>query len=182
MDFQIRFRPFKSEDVAFINSLRQNEALEDVLGNNKRPVSYERDVKWVQDVMMGDNQSIVYFAVTEVDSDEIIGYCSINEIDYRNGSCCYYSLKIDDSKKGNGYGAEITLRLMKYVFEELRMERCYGMVMENNSGSKRMFDKLSFTTEGLVRSSVYKNNQYNNQWLVSMLKDEYIEAKKKFDL
>ena len=181
MDFQIQLRPFRSDDAAFVNRLRQDEALEEVLGNNKRPVSYERDVKWVQDVMMGDNQHAVYFCVTKKDDDEIIGYASITDIDYRNGTC-YYSIKLDSAKCGKGYGTEAALKIVKYVFEELRMERCASWVLEHNVASIKMLEKVGYVKEGLSRNSLYKNNQYNNQWLFGIIKSDYEKIKIQYSL
>ena len=69
MDYQIDFRPFKVEDARFINDLRQLENVESLLVGNKRPVSFERDVKWVQDIIMNDSPTLIYFAVTEKGKD-----------------------------------------------------------------------------------------------------------------
>ncbi|SDY70291.1 GNAT family N-acetyltransferase, partial [Hymenobacter psychrophilus] len=94
MEFRIDFRPFRLEDAQFINDLRQLENMESMLVGNKRPVAFERDVKWVQDVMMNDSQTSIYFAIIESGKDEIVGYTSISEIDYRNGTCFWSGIKL----------------------------------------------------------------------------------------
>lgn len=82
MDFKIRFRAFQMEDVKFINRLRSDQAMDKLIGGMKRPVSLERDTKWVEDIIMKDNPTVIYFAVTLIDNNEIIGYTSISDIDY----------------------------------------------------------------------------------------------------
>jgi ribosomal-protein-alanine N-acetyltransferase len=173
MEFQIGFRPFRLEDARFVNDLRQLESTESLLGGNKRPVSYERDVKWVQDIMLGDSQTTIYFAVTEKGSDEIVGYASISEIDYRNGTCFWSGVKLDPRRAGRGWGTQVGLLIIKYAFDELRMERVKGEVLEVHDGAMRMMAKVGFHTEGLMRSSVFKNGKYHNQYLLSMIRADY---------
>jgi RimJ/RimL family protein N-acetyltransferase len=177
MEFRIKLRPFKREDAAFVNKLRQHENSENTVGGNKRPVSYERDVKWVEDIMLSDNQKVIYFALSYIENDDIIGYVSISDIDYRNGTCFWSGTKIDPTISSKGLGTESSVLLLRYIFEEMRMERCKGEALENNIGALRMLEKLGFKKEGLQRHSVYKNGQYNSQWILSMLKNEYISLK-----
>jgi ribosomal-protein-alanine N-acetyltransferase len=153
MEFQIGFRPFRLEDARFVNDLRQLESTESLLGGNKRPVSYERDIKWVQDIMLG--------------------YASISEIDYRNGTCFWSGVKLDPRRAGRGWGTQVGLLIIKYAFDELRMERVKGEVLEVHDGAMRMMAKVGFHTEGLMRSSVFKNGKHYNQYLLSMIRADY---------
>ena len=79
---------------------------------------------------MKDSQSAIYFAVTLAQDENIIGYTSITDIDYRNGSCFWSGIKIDPAKSGKGMGTQVARKVLKYVFEELRMERCKGECLE----------------------------------------------------
>ena len=182
MEFQISFRPFKSEDALFVNKLRQIEKMEELIGGAKRPVALERDVKWVQDIMMGDNQHMIYYAVTLQNDDAMIGYLSISDIDFRNGTCSFSGIKIDPTHSGKGLGTEVVLKSMKYVFEELRMERCVALCFDDNHASLKMFEKAGFKREGLMRNSIFKNGRHISQWMVSMIKEEYAAIKKDLDL
>lgn len=182
MEFRIKFRAFKMEDARFVNRLRQDEASESTVGGNKRPIAYERDVKWIQDIILGDSPNVIYFALTFKDSDDIIGYVSISEIDYRNGTCFWSGTKIDPTISSKGLGTESSLLLLKFIFEEMRMERCKGEALEDHVAALRMLEKVGFKKEGLQRHKVFKNGKYQNQWLLSMIREEYDELKKQYDL
>lgn len=182
MEFRIKFRSFEPEDAHFINRLRRDEAMEANIGGSKRHVSLERDKKWVNDVIFQDSQTVIYFAVTLIDSDEIIGYTSISEIDYRNGTCFWSGIKIDPKFNGQGFGVQIGLRVLKFVFEEMRMERCKGECLEHHSPVIRMLDKIGFVKEGLMRNMVYKNGVQNNQWLLSVVRSDYETIKAKYEI
>jgi [ribosomal protein S5]-alanine N-acetyltransferase len=137
MKFQIDFRALRLDDAKFINDLRRNESMESLIGGAKRPVAYERDLKWVEDLIMKDDPRVIYFAVTAAGSDEIIGYTSITDIDYRNGTCFWSGIKIDASKAGKGFGTEVAIKVSKYVFEELRMVRCKAECLEDHEAAKK---------------------------------------------
>ncbi len=182
MEFQIKFRPFRLSDAMFVNELRQIEDMERNIGSVKRPVSYERDLKWIEGLILNDDQKVIYFAVTPHDSDDIIGYTSISEIDYRNGTCFWSGIKISPLQSGKGIGTQVALKVLKYVFEELRMVRCKGECLENHEAVLKMLLKVGFKQEGLIRSSIFKNGVQHNQWLLSVIAVDYAEIKNKYNL
>lgn len=184
MKTDIFFRAFELRDAEFINSLRRIEQSENLIGGNKRFVSLEREKKWVEDLILNDYRDRFYVAICEKKSkdEQIIGYASITNIDYLNRNCFWNGLKIHPDYTGKGYGSQASLLLMKFVFEELNMERCMAHCIEDNHISKKMMEKAGFKLEALQRHSLFKNGKYHNMYVLSMLKDEYFEIKKKFDL
>jgi len=182
MKFNIKFRAFQKGDEIFINALRRNEDMEAKIGGVKRMVSIDREEKWVHDIIMNDNQSELYFAITEDASDEMIGYTSISEIDYRNGSCFWSGIKISPAMSGKGYGFETALRVVKHVFEEMRMVRCMAMCQEDHAVAMKLLIKTGYKKEGLMRKFLYKNGMHINEWLLSLTDDDYVGIKQKFDL
>jgi ribosomal-protein-alanine N-acetyltransferase len=170
------------DDARFINNLRQDEIMEKMLGGAIRPVSYERDLKWVDGLAMNDNQSIIYYAITTLHSDEIIGYTSISEIDYKNGTCFWSGIKVDAAKAGKGIGTQVALKILTQIFEQLRMVRCRAECLEHHTPALKMMLKVGYKQEGLMRKTLFKNGVYNNQWLCSVTDDDYAEIKQQFQL
>jgi ribosomal-protein-alanine N-acetyltransferase len=181
MEFDIKFRAFKMGDEKFINALRENEEMEQKIGGTKRFVSIDREAKWVHDIIMNDNQSAMYFAIILKNTDEMIGYLSISDIDYRNGSCFWSGIKISPNA-GDGYGAQAALLVLKYIFEEMRMVRCSGICQEENVKSLNMLTKVGFKKEGIMRKHLFKNGKYLNQWILSFIDDDYLTLKIKYNL
>lgn len=182
MEFQIKFRPFRLTDAKFVNDLRQIESMEKMIGGPTRPVSYERDTKWVDDLIMKDDPSNVYFVVTELDSDEIIGYTSVGSINFRHGTCEWGGIKLHPSVAGKGYGTQVGLKLVKFCFEELRMNRFGGECQEEHLPGLNLMLKCGFQKEGLMRKKLFKNGKANSQWLLSVTDDDYIAIKEKYNL
>lgn len=182
MEFEITFRAFRPEDAEFINSLRRNENMESRIGGSKRFVSIEREKQWIHELIMTDHPETLYLAICERGSDEILGYTSVSDIDYRNGSCFWSGIKISPEKEDYGYGFQVALLLLKYIFEEMRMERCSGQCLEEHKVMVRLLEKAGFKKEGLMRNYVFKNGSHKNTWLFSILKDEYIIIKNQYAL
>ena len=182
MDFNIDFRAFRLGDEVVINKLRTYRERESKVGGMKRFVSIDREAKWVHDIIMGDSQSSFYFAIVEIGQEEMIGYTSISDIDYRNGSCFWSGIKLIPECSGKGYGTQVALLILKYVFEELRMARCIGTCQENHIAALRLMEKVGYQKEGLMRKSLFKNGCHINQWLLSIADDDYKTIKVNFEL
>lgn len=182
MDFKIKFRAFRLGDEVFINRLREDDERENKVGGMKRYVSLDREAKWINEVIMGDSQTTIYLAITEIKSEEIIGYTSISDIDYRNGTCFWSGIKLAREYAGQGYGLQTALLVEKYVFEELRMVRCIGMCQEDHVGALKLMLKSGYKQEGLMRKHIFKNGKHINQWLLSITDDDYENLKQTYAL
>ena len=54
--------------------------------------------------------------------------------------------------RGRGYGTEAIALLTAHLFEELGAERVQASTAVDNSAMRRVFEKLGFTKEGVMRS------------------------------
>jgi RimJ/RimL family protein N-acetyltransferase len=183
MNFNISFRSFKKEDSLFVNKLRSSESTEEKIGGVKRFISQEKDDKWVEDIIMDDGISKISVVICKTDEVKtVVGYTSISDIDYRNGTCFWSSLKILPEMVGKQYGYQATLKVLKHVFEELRMSRCSAMGLEDHEVALKMMEKAGYKREGLMRNFVYKNGEHKNVWLLSVTLEDYKEIKERLGL
>lgn len=184
MKMDIFFRAFELRDTEFVNSLRKIEEFENLIGGNKRFVSIAREKRWIEDLIYNDYQDRFYVAICEKeDKDEkIIGYSSVSNIDHINKSCFWSGIKIHPDYNGKGYATQTALLILKFVFEELNMERCTGQCLEEHIVAKKLMEKVGYKVEALQRLSVYKDGKFHNQFVLSILHDEYLIIKEKFNL
>lgn len=182
MTTDIFFRAFELSDAKFVNSLRNFDEFENLIGGNKRFVSLAREQKWLEDLIYNDYKDKFYLAICEKKSKNIIGYTSVSDIDHVNKSCFWSGIKIHLDYNGKGYGTQTVLKILKFVFEELNMERCTGQCLEEHIVAKKLMEKVGFKVEALQRHSVFKNGYYHNQFVLSILKEEYSVIKEKFKL
>jgi [ribosomal protein S5]-alanine N-acetyltransferase len=182
MNFTIYLRALRIEDAEFINDLRSIPEMEDMLVGVKRFVSFEREKEWVKSLIMNDDPTKMYFAICKEGNSSIIGYTSISDIDYRNGKCFWSGIKLHPSYSGKGYGFQAELLILKYCFENLRIVRCLAMGLEEHEVALNYMEKAGFVREGLMRKYTFKNGEYKDVWMLSMIDDDYKMVKEKYEL
>ncbi len=72
-----------------------------------------------------------------------------------------------------GYATEITIALIKYLFEELNAERIEALVCDENKASKNVLKKSGLLQEGLLRNFASINNIYVNVCYFGMIRQDY---------
>lgn len=174
MEKRIFLRAFEYEDLEVINEIRNDDENFELTGGNKYFISSEYDKKWIEDKIF-NNQKQIYLAIC-LNNQKIIGYLCITNIDFRNNIAKFGGINIHKEHSGNGFGTEATKLLLKYVFEELGINRFYGFWLEANLASIRMAEKAGFIKEGLVRDFVFKRNKYHNAFLMSVLRKDYCQS------
>lgn len=86
----------------------------------------------------------------------LVGECSIHGIDWRNrvaqvGICIWHP---DDRRQG--YGQAAVQQVTTWAFNYLGLQTLEAWIVEDNQPSLRLFEKLGFTHEGLLRGRYLK--------------------------
>jgi len=74
---------------------------------------------------------------------------------------------------GNGYATEITKALVRYLFEQLNIERVEALVCDDNEASKKVLEKSGLLHEGRLRNFAFINNMYVNVCYYGMIRKDY---------
>ncbi len=125
-----------------------------------------------------DDKTDIYLAVCLSDNDSLIGYTSINNIDWRNRNALWGSIFIEKGSLNKGLSIDIGKELLRIIFEEMPIYRFYSQLLASNIPSMKMVKRLGFTVEGVQRGAIYKLNQFHDLVCISMLKPEYDELYK----
>ena len=78
----------------------------------------------------------------------------------------------DTALRGCGYGRQAMEAVMKYCFEELKLQRLY---LDHYTGNpaRYLYLNLGFKPEGCLRNNCRKNGVLYDVHLLSMLREEY---------
>ena len=68
---------------------------------------------------------------------------------------------------GNGIMTQAVKSVTTYGIDELRLHRVFAEPYTTNQASARVLEKAGFTCEGILRSSVFKNNKVLDQFMFS---------------
>ena len=74
---------------------------------------------------------------------------------------------------GKGYATEAAGRVIRYAFEELRLNRVYAHHMLRNPASGRVLEKVGMKREGLLRQRVRKWGVFEDVVLLALLRQDW---------
>jgi [ribosomal protein S5]-alanine N-acetyltransferase len=74
---------------------------------------------------------------------------------------------------GQGYATEAAQQLLRYGFEELKLNRIYAFHMVRNPASGRVMQKIGMKQEGLLRQAVRKWGVFEDVALCAVVLDDW---------
>ncbi len=169
MNNRVYLRAFEPDDYKISIKWRKDDLIWSMLGGTKYFVSEAYEKKWIEDSIF--NSSDIRLAVCVKENDQYIGNVYITNIDMINRTGISHVLIGEKTYWGNGYAGEALKLLLDYAFNERGLHRIAALVLESNIQSIKMFTKLGYKQEGLLRQSIYKNGRYNNQVILSILNE-----------
>lgn len=170
MESRIYLRAFEPDDYKTSIVWRNDDQIWNMLGGTKYFVSEAYEKKWIEDTIF--NSKDIRLAVCLKDDDKYIGNVYITNIDMLNRTGTSHVLIGEKSCWGKGYAGEALRLLLDYAFNERGLHRITALVLESNTQSVKMFTKLGYKQEGILRQSIYKNGRFNNQIILSILNEK----------
>jgi RimJ/RimL family protein N-acetyltransferase len=169
---RVYLRALELEDYKPINLWRSDPEIFRYLCGNMFFVSTERERKAVEGKILNDAIN-VYLGICDKESNELIGYGSINNIDLRNLKAEWGGTLIGKKEYiGKGYGKEASSLLLRFLFDQYPINKCYAYCLEEHPSTRKLFSSLGFKHDGVLRDEVFKNGQFKNVLLFSILRNE----------
>lgn len=119
-----------------------------------------------------DEKKRIRWGIAQKQDNSLIGHCGFFDIDKTN-CCAEISYCLKSELWGQGIMTEALDAILKFGFEDYGLNRIVARVMKGNVGSVKVIQKLGFVQEGLLRKCLYKNGQYHDLMIFSILKSEY---------
>ena len=175
IQFRTYLRAFEVEDYRVTVQWHNDPEVISTVVGPRRFVSEEYEKKWVHDAIFDKDD--YRLAVCLREDDRQIGMVSLTEVDWVNRSAGCGWMIGDKSLWGKGYATEAVQQLLEFGFQERGLHRISCSVLEVNIGSRRVAQKCGFREEGLLREAVYKNGQFHNLVLLSILSRYFASIK-----
>jgi len=161
-------RELSRDDINEINSWRNNRDIISSLGAPFRFINRDVDDAWFSAYLNNRNANI-RLAIIEENSSQIIGAVYLTGIDWlvRSGE---FSVWIGrKEKQGKGAGRYATTAMLAHAFQDLGLNRIYLTVLSDNQAARSLYKKSGFTEEGTLRQAAFKNGEFKDMILMSML-------------
>lgn len=177
MESTVYFRAFEPEDAILIHEWKNSDELNKLTVGLNKKTCFEEDKKWVED-RMAHNPFYAYWAICAKDTNKMIGYCCLTEIHYINSSANFSGIMIADKDYHDGFAwIETYLFIMEYAFDRLNLNRLYGSNIKGHKQSGFVGKLFFWQHEGILRHAVYKDGNFHDLSIGSILREEYDEHK-----
>ena len=113
------------------------------------------------------------FAVCLNEDDTYIGNARLSNIDWVNRCASYCRMFGHSSGRGQGFGAEALVLLLRYGFHHLGLNRIFSAAIGENSKSLRSNDRVGMKREGVRQQASFKNGRFRDTIALSMLREDF---------
>ena len=169
----VYLRLLEPEDYVNTYRWRNDLAMQSSIGGPVRFISKEMERNWAQKVSL-DNTNNLYLAICLIENDKMIGWYSINDIDYRNRKCFCGGVVIGEKEYQDGMAyKEAGSLAFRYIIDELNMNRITGACLKEHVLSRAMMEASYWELEGVARESVFKNGEYHDICHYAILRSDY---------
>lgn len=167
----VTLRAVEQEDIEMLRQLTNSAEYEKMIVGWSFPISKKEQEEWYNNCKNGLYR-IRYTIVTEEDGP--VGMIGLRDIDWKNGTASGLGMRIAKKEiRTRGLATDAWMTLMRYAFEELRLNRINGSALVYNKASLRVCEKVGFKVEGIKRQAVYKNGEFIDQVMMGCLKSDY---------
>ncbi len=118
------------------------------------------------------NNKSIRLVICLKDSDNIIGFLSIYNIDWTHKFAsvgCFLSKK----HQKNGFMIEAYSLVITHSFNNLKLNRLEAQIFVENTASINLFTNLSFIKEGRLRQNFMINNKLEDSYMYALLKEDW---------
>jgi RimJ/RimL family protein N-acetyltransferase len=140
------------------------------------PHSHHETQAWLERTI--HDKHTLTLGIVERATDALIGFAGIASISLINRSGEYFILIGNKDCWSKGYGTEVTKLIVEYGFASLNLHRIALTVSDGNSGGLKAYQHAGFTREGVLRQACYRDGQYHDKIVMSILRPEW-EAQQK---
>ncbi|MGO5052608.1 GNAT family N-acetyltransferase [Lachnospiraceae bacterium LCP25S3_G4] len=165
---KICLRAIEEQDKQLLKELVNDSEIEYFLEGISFPVSNNAQTRWMN--ALEENVHVLRCMIEDQQHMTTYGTVIISDINYINGTAQIH-VKLLKEFWGLGLGNDSIQTIIDYCFQELRIQCIYAYINEYNIASIRLFEKVGFKKEGILRRRIYKRGLYHDIWVYSILKE-----------
>lgn len=167
----VTLRPVEEEDLEMLRDLTNDPEFEKMIIGWSFPVSRFEQKRWFENSC---NTSTRVRYIIETEQDGAVGMIGLQNINWKDGTADGGGMRIAKKEiRTRGLATDAWMTLLKYTFEELRLNRVNGAALMYNEASKHVCTKVGFIQEGIQRQAIYKGGQYHDVVLYGCLRTDY---------
>lgn len=164
----IKLRLFSEGDLEKVMNWRNSSEVAQYM-YTEEIITIEQQRTWFEKIK--NDESSRYWIIEYNGKD--LGLASLTNISSTFSSCYWAFYLGDTSLRGAGVGSKVEFNVLKYVFEELNLNKLRCEVLTSNPQVISMHEKFGFRREAYYRQHVNKNGVFHDAVGLAMLKQEW---------
>lgn len=173
---KVEFLKIREENLEMIRNWRNSPEVSNYMYTDDF-ITVDQQKKWFRQIK--DDPTKKYWII-KVD-DKYVGVVNLYDIDKRNKRCYWAYYLAESSIRGKGLGRLIELNIIKYIFEDLGLNKLCCEVLSFNEIVVKIHKKYGSKIEGHFREHIFKDGEFHDIFCMGILKEEWSEIKKNFD-
>lgn len=176
---KVVLRPFRDGDLPALRAVLLDPEARVLTGSvhdestaqePEHPDEEESLLRWYS--TRNDQVDRLDLAVADKATGECVGEVVLNQWDPGNESC-NFRVFLGPRGRDRGFGTEATRLIVGYGFEHLGLHRISLEVYAFNPRARRVYEKVGFRAEGVLRESLRYNGQWVDATIMSILAPEW---------
>jgi diamine N-acetyltransferase len=169
----IYLRPVEEKDIDKIVFFMNQTEIGEIM--NILPKSLMAHKEWYSKIQNDPTKFV--FAICRKDNNDYIGNVAVTSIDYINSHGMFSIFLANKDNRSKGIGTEATKLMLEFIYGRLNLNKVYLKCSPEYIEATKMYHKLGFKQDGILRSHEYKGGKYHDKLLFSLLVEEYYEDK-----
>lgn len=169
ISLQLVERDHLKKRVEFLNDPEIQKTL-----NFDYPTSLAKTEVWFSKNVLAPNR--VDFSFIRNEDHAVIGFGGFINVNTKARKAELYIFVGDKDCWGKGFGRDGYKLLVNYGFAELGLERIYLYQLSENERAVTATAALGWKTEGLLRKDIWSHGELKDQYVLSILREEWEES------
>lgn len=131
------------------------------------PYTKEAGTKFIE--MTHSHSPMHIFAICS--NNEAIGGIGVHPQQDIHEKCAEIGYWLAEPFWGRGIMCMAVKQMIDYAFKNFDIVRLYARPFSSNKGSQNVLEKCGFTHEATLKKSIYKNGEYLDELIYSIVKD-----------
>ena len=168
-------RRLEGRDTEAVWKCKNSKEIQDQLVGFRCGMSLAQVSSWI--AFHNDNPKEILLAIARQADDLCVGHVGLYEIDHQNRRGELGILLGSNEVQGRGIGRAACIAMLDVAFDDLGFHSVYLHVMEDNARALRLYQKLGFKLDGVLRAAAYKRGSFKNVAHLTILADEWARQK-----
>ena len=165
----IKLQPLRLTDLERVMTWVNDPEVVKNLQHFNRRITRTEEKKYLATIISSENNYL--FSIFHKTTGQYVGQGGINQISWEN-KLGRLSLIIKKEHWNHGYAQEIIPLLLRYGFQQLKLNKLWLMVYATNQKGRHLYRKLGFRPEGTLRQEYFWQGKYHDIIRMGLLRKE----------